>query len=61
MGPEAQVIARAMQRYGLVLADAGSPMFVSGASASGDATNNARLVWFDCPLRIQKPQRSDDS
>jgi hypothetical protein len=45
MGPEAQIIARAMQQYGLILADVGGPMYVSGASASVDADNNISLVW----------------
>jgi hypothetical protein len=45
MGPQAQVIARAMQQYGLILADIGSSMYVTGASASGNATNQLQLVW----------------
>jgi hypothetical protein len=45
LGPEAQVIAQAMQQYGLVLADIGSPMYVTGASASVDTNNNISLVW----------------
>jgi hypothetical protein len=45
MGPEAQIIATAMQQYGLILADDGSPMFVTGASASVDANNNLQYVW----------------
>ncbi len=31
LSPDAQVIARAMQEYGIILADNGSPWFVSGA------------------------------
>ncbi len=45
MGPEAQIIARAMQQYGLVLADIGSAMFVSGSSASVDANNSINFTW----------------
>ena len=47
MGPEAQIVATAMQQYGLILADAGSSMFVTGASASVDANNNNDLTWPD--------------
>jgi hypothetical protein len=35
LGPQARVIARAMQRYGMLLADNGSPMYVSGAPNPG--------------------------
>src|SRR5207253_437029 len=45
LGPEAQIIARAMQQYGLILADIGSNMFVSGTSGSVDANNNLSLTW----------------
>jgi hypothetical protein len=45
MGTQAQIIARAMQQYGLILADIGSSMFVTGSSASGNATNQIQLVW----------------
>ena len=45
MGPQAQIIARAMQQYGLILADIGSSMYVTGSSASGNATNQLQLVW----------------
>jgi hypothetical protein len=45
MGPEAQIIAHAMQQYGLVLADIGSSMYVTGSSASQDANNAIKLVW----------------
>jgi hypothetical protein len=34
MPPESQIVARAMQQYGLILADIGSAMYVTGASAS---------------------------
>src|SRR5207302_10522205 len=33
LGPQAQIIAHAMQQYGLVLADIGSAMYVTGTSA----------------------------
>jgi hypothetical protein len=45
LGPQAQIIAHAMQQYGLVLADIGSAMYVSGASASVDANNSISLTW----------------
>jgi hypothetical protein len=45
MGPQAQIIATAMQQYGLVLADVGSPMFVSGASASVNSSNAIDFTW----------------
>jgi hypothetical protein len=45
MGPQAQIIAQALQQYGLILADVGSPMFVSGTSAAENATNGITLNW----------------
>jgi hypothetical protein len=45
MGPESQVVAHAMQQYGLILADVGSAMFVTGASAAVNTTNGINLVW----------------
>jgi hypothetical protein len=45
MGPQAQIIAKAMQQYGLIVADIGSAMYVTGASASGNATNQIQLTW----------------
>jgi hypothetical protein len=45
MPPESQILARAMQQYGLIVADIGSSMYVSGASASVDANNNISLTW----------------
>ena len=45
MGPESQIVARAMQHYGLILADVGSSMYVTGTSASQNATNGISLVW----------------
>jgi hypothetical protein len=45
MGPQSQIVARAMQQYGLILADIGSAMYVTGASASVNATNGISLVW----------------
>jgi autotransporter passenger strand-loop-strand repeat protein len=40
MGPESQVIAHALQQYGLILADIGSSMFVQGAATSVNTNNN---------------------
>jgi hypothetical protein len=55
MGPQAQIIARAMQQYGLILADIGSSMYVTGVSASGNATNKLQLVWnMDDVLTLEK-------
>jgi autotransporter passenger strand-loop-strand repeat protein len=45
MPPESAVLARAMQQYGLIVADIGSAMYVSGASASVDANNNISQTW----------------
>jgi autotransporter passenger strand-loop-strand repeat protein len=45
MPPESQVLAHAMQQYGLIVADIGSAMYVSGASASVDANNNISQTW----------------
>jgi hypothetical protein len=45
LGPEAQIIARAMQQYGLLLADIGSAMYVTGSSDAVDANNNISLTW----------------
>lgn len=45
MGPQSQIIARAMQQYGLILADAGSAMYVTGTSAAKNATNGISLTW----------------
>jgi hypothetical protein len=45
MGPQAQIIAHAMQQYGLVLADIGSAMYVTGSSAAQDANNSISLTW----------------
>jgi hypothetical protein len=45
MPPESQILARAMQKYGLIVADIGSAMYVSGASASVDTTNNISQTW----------------
>ena len=45
MPPESQIVARAMQQYGLILADVGSAMFVTGASAAINATNGISLTW----------------
>jgi hypothetical protein len=45
MGPEAQIIATAMQQYGLVLADIGSPMYVTGSSATENANGQIQFTW----------------
>jgi hypothetical protein len=45
MPPQSQIVAHAMQQYGLVLADVGSSMYVTGASGSVNATNGLTLVW----------------
>jgi hypothetical protein len=45
MPPQSQIIARAMQQYGLIVADIGGAMRVSGTPASVDASNNNNLVW----------------
>ena len=46
MGPQSQNVARAMQQYGLILADVGSAMYVTGTSAS-QSTNNAIAHTWD--------------
>jgi hypothetical protein len=45
MPPESQIVARAMQQYGLIVADIGSAMYVTGDSAAVDANNNISLTW----------------
>jgi hypothetical protein len=45
MGPQSQNLARAMQQYGLIVADVGSAMFVTGASASMNANNGISHTW----------------
>ncbi len=45
MGPQSQIVARAMQQYGLMLADIGSAMYVTGTSAAKNATNGISLTW----------------
>jgi hypothetical protein len=45
MGPEAQIIAHAMQQYGLVLADIGSAMYITGTSSAKSASNTETLTW----------------
>jgi hypothetical protein len=47
MNAESKIIAQAMKDYGLVLADNGSNMYLSGASYSVDASNNFTLTWDD--------------
>jgi autotransporter-associated beta strand protein len=47
MPPESQIVARAMQQYGLIVADIGTAMYVTGASATIDNvdTPNIKQVW----------------
>ncbi len=45
MGPQSQNVARAMQQYGLILADIGSAMYVTGASASVNTNNGISHTW----------------
>jgi hypothetical protein len=45
LGPQAQIIAHAMEQYGLVLADIGSAMYVTGSSASENASNAINFTW----------------
>ena len=45
MPPESKIIAQAMQKYGLVLADIGSAMYVTGTSASQNASNGIAQTW----------------
>jgi adhesin/invasin len=47
MGPEAQIVATALQQYGLILADEGAAMFITGSSASVNANNQISLTWGD--------------
>jgi hypothetical protein len=43
MGPESQIIAKALQTYGLILADIGQDMFMQGASFSVNANNQMMI------------------
>jgi hypothetical protein len=45
MGPQSQIVARAMQQYGLILADIGSAMYVTGTSASQTTNNAISHTW----------------
>ena len=47
MPPQSQIIARAMQQYGLIVADIGSAMYVTGASATIDSVDSPQtdLTW----------------
>jgi hypothetical protein len=47
MPPESQIIATAMQQYGLIVADIGSAMYVTGSSATVDNVDspNLDLTW----------------
>lgn len=50
-GPQARVILRAMKRYGMILADNGSPWFVTGAPSPG---------WDDDGLRSLRRVKGSD-
>ena len=47
MPPESQIVARAMQQYGLIVADIGSAMYVTGASSTVDNVDSptSKLTW----------------
>jgi len=45
MPPESQIIARAMQKYGLIVADIGTAMYITGSSATSDANNQIAQTW----------------
>jgi IPT/TIG domain/Dockerin type I domain len=45
MPPESQIVARAMQQYGLIVADIGSAMYVTGTSASENASGQISQTW----------------
>jgi hypothetical protein len=45
MPAQSQIIARAMQQYGLILSDIGSAMYVTGASAAVNASNKISAGW----------------
>ena len=47
LNPESQIIAQAMQDYGMIVADNGSNFFISGASYSVDGNNQYALTWND--------------
>src|SRR4029077_4635192 len=44
MGPQSQDLARAMQHFGLILADVGSAMYITGTSASVNTNNSISLT-----------------
>ncbi len=55
MGPEAQVIAHAMQQYGLMVADIGSTFYFQGTSASENSSGQISLAWnMDDVLGLEK-------
>lgn len=47
LDPESQIIAKAMQTYGVIVADNGSTFYLSGASYSPDSSNDFDLTWND--------------
>ncbi|OAI48663.1 hypothetical protein AYO44_06785 [Planctomycetaceae bacterium SCGC AG-212-F19] len=50
LDPQAKIVAQALKDYGLILADNGSSMFVSGASSVFDADTNTFWTWNDALL-----------
>jgi hypothetical protein len=44
LGPQARVVARAMKRYGLIVADNGSDWYVSGAPSGGWDNDDLRTL-----------------
>jgi hypothetical protein len=47
LNPESQIIARAMQQYGLIVADNGSNFYFSGSSFSENASGANTWTWDD--------------
>jgi hypothetical protein len=47
MGPESQILAHALQRYGLIVADVGSPMYITGTDQFVDNVDPgvSPLTW----------------
>ena len=45
--PQSKVVAQALKDYGMIVADNGSSLFLSGASYSVDANNAFSLTWDD--------------
>ncbi len=51
LNPESQIVARAMQQYGLILADNGSNFFFSGSSLAVNANNQFTSTWNDSDVQ----------